>query len=71
MLRLPQSGGILVPFRWDETQHATSLQLGDYATRQVAVSLATRQVAYFSSPHFRRIIIHTLKTKFVYGRELF
>ena len=45
MLRLPQSGGILVPFRWDETQHATSLQLGDYATRQVAVSLATRQVA--------------------------
>ena len=37
------------------------------ATRQVAVSLATRQVAYFSSPYFRRIIIHTLETKFVYG----
>ena len=32
---------------------------------------ATRQVAYFFSPYFRRIIIHTLETKFVYSREFF
>ena len=49
----------------------TTLRHEMNATRQVAVSLATRQVAYFSSPYFRRIIIHTLETKFVYDRELF